>query len=181
MLQVAAPPGGVLALSQPTGFCGVEDVLDAPAHARGGLGLRRPDRSQDGEHVVGCDLGERLRPQWCGVGRERRSPLRGVLGVAETLGQLRHEAFRERAERDGFCGGRLGAAPLGDRVAPISQGAADLVAFPARVGEGDDACAAEAHLALASAVAKDHQPAPGARGVDDEVEAAAVAAGLASG
>jgi hypothetical protein len=41
--EVTAPAGRVLALAVALHLCPIEDFLDAPAQARSGLGLHRPD------------------------------------------------------------------------------------------------------------------------------------------
>ena len=44
VVQMAAPPGRVLAFTEALGFGRVQNLLNPPAHPRGGFGLRRPNR-----------------------------------------------------------------------------------------------------------------------------------------
>ena len=81
--EVAAPAGGIVSGSQPTGRRSVKHALDPTPHSRGRLRLRLPDRLETREHVVSLDIGEALVPDRSGVGRERRAPLRPVLLVTE--------------------------------------------------------------------------------------------------
>ena len=120
---MAAPAGGVLAVPETFGLGGVQDLFDPAPHPRGGFGLRRPDRLQDRQHVIGGDGIHRLVAQRCGVGRQRRFPLRLVSLVPETRRQRLPHLIGHFAER----GDAAGAFPLIDGV----QALGDL---PARAG-----------------------------------------------
>ena len=148
LVEVAAPSGGILAVPVAPSLRPIENGLYAPAQAARRLGLRRPDWLQHVRHQRSVDrLNGQRAEDLSGVGRERRLPLRGVLGVTPARPMRVYVKIRALAERLRFdarntlggLGGALGFNGI-DAARPL---------FPARVGhvscfsEGDIGVGAE--------------------------------------
>ena len=142
VVQMAAPPGGVLAVAEALGLGRVQNLFNPSAHPRGGFGLRRPDRLQDRQHVIGGDGIHRLGAQGSGVGLQRRFPLSLVLLVPETRRKRLPHVVGHLAKR----GNATVALALVNWVEPLGNLPARAGGLLAGIGKGNAGGAAEPHL-----------------------------------
>ncbi len=150
----------------------LHDRPDLPAHAPRRVGLGVPDRCEDGEHVGRRYLGDHSRADVrMGVGLKPRLPIPRSLRVAPAGTVERNHlggGFRERGHAprkvplSEWVSTRPGELPVHERLF-------------ARLGQRHDRAAAEPE---GPGPASDHEPlfpAAGARGVDEQIQAVAVA------
>ena len=127
VFEVTFPAGGVLALAKAAHAGPIEHRFNASAKAAGGFGFRRPDRIEHfHDHGLIDRAHRRVAKHGVNVGRQRRRPLRGVLGVlpgCAVRGDVGFGALLEAhgaSRLSGLAGACVGAS--GQGVDPITRG-----------------------------------------------------------
>src|SRR5581483_9710100 len=180
LIEMAAPTGGILAVTPASRLGIIQDALDASAQPGCRFRLSCPDRFKDIQHESDIDsLYRQIADDWIGIRCQRGAPLRRVLLVAPT-GTLGSDALvGALLERDGLgrfepCRGTYCVA-LGEWVLTLN-----LDQTPQRVGllacisERHDRIGTDAHEALPAVQRVAEQPRALALAIGSQIQAAAV-------
>ena len=169
VVQMAAPSGGVLAITEAFGLGRVQDLFDPSAHPGGGFGLRRPDRLRTARTSSVAMVSTGLRPR-AGVGLQGRFPLSLVLLVSEAGRKSFPHVVGHLAKR----GNAPVALALINGIKPLGNLPARAAAF-SRASARDTGGAPKPHLFGPAAPSEAQNPFAGTGFRNDQIEVAAVA------